>query len=110
MTIFRRPRRPRPVRHPHDFRNDCMEAVKKALMAEADKRKGRDPDVWVAAERQAIVDAANRWATRNGYQPVVTVEWIEDIEHFATGYIDYMRKISLYTADLVVYGIERPRI
>lgn len=105
----RRHRSPNPDVALHDDRNDCYEYILAAFTAEADLRKSRDFDVWVTAERQAVVDAANRWATANGYQPTATAEWVERIEHHAVGYVDYMRKLSRYTADLVVYGIEQPR-
>lgn len=87
---------------------DCRDFVHDALGSEMANRHGRDVDVWIAAERQAVTDAANEWASVRGCGSEVTVEDVERVENLAVGHVDYGRKLALYVAEIVTGW--RPRL
>lgn len=69
-----------------------------ALLAAADHRSERDD--WETFEREAMVQAANKYGRDHGLADI-TVGQVEEIEHLAMGHIDYALKISLYVAELL---------
>lgn len=73
-----------------------------ALTTEMDKRPHDATLDWIANERHAMVEAANRWTERFDMGAPITVEQVEAIEHRAVGYCDYASKMALYVAELAL--------
>lgn len=86
----------------HDEMLDCLGYVLEALMVAADERRSRED--WVEFERKAVAIAANEWAGVHDYLIRTTVQDVERLEIHAVGHVDYMRKLSLYVAERIVYG------
>lgn len=78
------------------------------MSSELAKRKFRQYDDWVVAERRAITDAANLWAIRHAPLHTVTVDQVEKVEQFAVGHVDYATKLALYVMEMV-YGFREVR-
>lgn len=87
---------------PHGQIMACREHVLSALRTEAEKRPGRDD--WEAAERLAVAAAANDWSSANGLGWTVTADQVERVEHLAMGHVDYMSKLALLVAEMIVVG------
>lgn len=85
----------------HDDLIECRQYIKDQWSGEI---AGPINDDRVANERAVIAYTANRWAERNGYDRRVTVSDVERIEPQAMGHSDYVAKLSLYVAELIVYG------
>lgn len=79
---------------------ECRDVIHAALLTEMDSR-GQDPDVWILAEQDAMVSAANRWAAVNG-QRAVTLKQVQQVDRYAAGHIDYAMKVALYVAECVM--------
>lgn len=86
-----------------DERDACRRRLYDALVAEMEHRPRCAGLEWINNERQAIVDAANRWASSHTNCATVTVDAVETIEHRACGHVDYASKLAMYVTDLV-YG------
>jgi hypothetical protein len=82
------------------YRNERHRVLHETLCAEAQKREGREATVWIAAEREALFGAVNRFRALDGKAPV-TVDRIERVEQTALGHVDYGTKIALYCAEIV---------
>jgi hypothetical protein len=82
------------------LRNQVRDAVHAAHAKAAADRT--DPD-WIENERRVVANAANQAAYELGVtgQPV-TVEDVERVERPAVGHVDYMSKLALYVAELVM--------
>lgn len=59
-----------------------------ALIAEAGKRAGRTPEVWIEAEKQAVLKAAQAYAAQRGFAAPTLAE-ISMAEAVACGHTDY---------------------
>jgi len=64
-----------------------------AFLAEASKRNGRPIDVWLQAERDAVLKAAQDAANNPSYKLASpSMEMVRSAENYAMGSIDYGRK------------------
>lgn len=63
---------------------------------------------WVIYERQVMFDATNK-ERANRDLPPVTIDDIKRVEGWASGHIDYSRKLALYCAELAI-GKSKPPI
>lgn len=66
-------------------------ATHDAFQLEADKRKGRALDVWIAAELQVVFEAAQLAAERPGLRKL-SMEEVQSAEGYARGSADYGSK------------------
>ena len=85
-------------------RRDLSLVVLSALEKQMEKRQECGGLEWIEAERQAMADAANLWTERFNRGAKITSGQIAAIEHRAVGFCDYARKISLYVAELALFG------
>ena len=71
--------------------NEPARSIYDALLNEAEKREGREPEEWQQAERMAVWRAARDYAEAHGLI-VPTWEQVIESEHSATGHVDYGAK------------------
>jgi len=69
-----------------------------AFQSEAKKRGGRKPEVWIAAERDAVLQEAVRQAEKLGLR-APTVQEVMRAEVSACGHVDYGSKWALRVAE-----------
>lgn len=91
----------------HDEFLECRTSILHALRAQMDKRDLKS-ESWIAAERSAMVYAANKWRGRHGPLKWISQEDVEHVETLAMGHVDYASKVSLYVAEMV-YGFRPTR-
>lgn len=77
------------------------EAIRARLMAETERRPGRELDEWILAERMCVAEEVNRLRARRGYEQV-GIEMIERAERMACGHSDYVSQFAHAAADLVL--------
>lgn len=82
-------------------RLDCRDHIYAALVNEMTHRRDDPGLAWIGRERQAVADAATRWARANNLDRTVTAADVERIEGAAIGHSDYASKLALYIAELV---------
>lgn len=87
---------------------DSLTATFEAALAERPQRQqwsegadGRREPGWVAHERETMRAAVNRLRAVLRRNPVEDIDF-DRAESMAVGHIDYVRKFTLYCADLVV--------
>lgn len=73
-------------------------AIHDAFQREADKRKGRSVDVWIAAELEAVFEAARLAAGQHGLRPL-SMDEIKSAERYARGSADYGAKWAYTVVD-----------
>lgn len=75
-------------------------SIHDAFQLEADKRKGRALEVWIAAELQAVFDAAQLAAERHGLRKP-SMDEIKSAEIYARGSTDYGAKWAHVVVDVM---------
>lgn len=80
---------------------DCRDHIHTALVNEMTHRRDDPGLTWIGRERQAVADAATRWARANNLDRTVTAADVERLEGAAIGHSDYASKLALYVAELV---------
>jgi len=71
-----------------------------ALVAEQEYRSVCESDEWIENERNAIHQAAIKWAEQNGVKPP-SVEDLFRIETTSSGHVDYTSKYAYGVAELL---------
>lgn len=84
-----------------------IDALKVALIAEAELRRGRTFEEWSKAEAMAVWAAARDFAQQHGL-PVPTLDDVERLERHACGHTDYVSKWALYIVELMVRAEPEP--
>lgn len=74
-------------------RYEPARSIYMAFQKEAEKRKGRSVDEWLAAERDAVYRESVHQAQKLGLR-APTMEQVISAERYATGSIDYGAKWS----------------
>lgn len=77
----------------------CIWELEEAL-SDKTQQRGKDPEVWIAAERKVMHQTVNELRSKRNRQPVAIAE-IEKAERLAVGHVDYVRKFALYCAEIV---------
>lgn len=75
--------------------------VKEALIAEAEKRRGRSFEQWRDAEVRAVWSATRDFAQQHGLR-VPTLTEVARVESEAVGHTDYSSKWALYSVELAL--------
>lgn len=78
-----------------------IDALKAALVAEAELRRGRTFEEWSKAEAMAVWAGARDFAQQHGLA-VPTLADVERLERHACGHIDYGSKWALYIVELMM--------
>ena len=76
------------------------EAIRAKLDAETTRRRGRDLDAWILAERECVLREVNHQRLLLGRAPV-DIGIVERAERMAVGHSDYVSKYAHAAADLV---------
>ena len=86
----------------HDQYLDLIDFIATALDNQITSWRDLSGD-WIEQERRAVATAANNWISRSGLSGLVhvTVDDVERVEGPALGHSDYVRKLSMYVADIV---------
>jgi hypothetical protein len=85
----------------YTWRARVYEAIRAALVAETEHRKGRSVEAWILAERECVMREVNRQRALLAYDPVA-LEIVERAERLAVGHSDYISKYAHAAADLVL--------
>lgn len=76
-----------------------IDAVKSALIAEAEFRRGRSFKEWTEKEAKAVWSAARDFAQQHGLRVPKFAE-VVNVERQASGHSDYASKWALYAVEL----------
>jgi len=76
-----------------------IDAVKAALVAEAEHRRGRTFKEWSESEASAVWSATRDFAQQHGLRVPELAE-VVDVERQASGHSDYGSKWALYAVEL----------
>lgn len=85
----------------HDIfqpRHEPARSIYEAFRKESEKRRGREPEVWIAAEREAVLQEAVRQAEKLGLR-APTEQEVMQAEVSACGHVDYGSKWALRVAE-----------
>ena len=82
-------------------------SIHDAFQLEARKRKGREAEVWIAAELEAVFEAARLAAGQHGLRPL-SMEEIKSAERYARGSADYGAKWAYTVVDAMRQPSQRP--
>lgn len=79
-------------------RAEPARSIYEAFQKEAAMRRGREPEVWIAAERGAVLQEAARQAAKLGLR-APTEQEVMRAEISACGHVDYGSKWALRVAE-----------
>lgn len=88
-------------------RAEPARAIYDALITEAGKREGRMPEVWIDAEKQAVLKAAQDYAAQRGLS-APTLAQVSMAEALACGHTDYAAQWAYGVARLLDMQIGQP--
>jgi len=87
-------------------RQEPARSIHDAFQLEASKRKGREIEVWIGAELEAVFEAARLAAGQHGLRPL-SMEEIKTAERYARGSVDYGSKWAYTVVDAMRQPTQR---